>query len=554
MNKRITPQSRQQLLNIVSSLGLVLFSVTQFKAFASTLPDVIRTGGPSKPHEAKIAVVVSKNLYADKKFAVTNEKGVTVFTGKLKKANISEPWNYAATADFSELTKPGRYTVQVEKINSQPWHIDKNAGNDLIAIFLELFVANRDGYEPSSLHKPSHLHDAIVKGGRYDNKKFDLTGGWMDAGDQIHFTETTAYSAILLQIAAKFDPVNAKALRKEADVGIRWLLKAHPLPDLFIGQVGDMRDHGIGFRDPAIDDQSKLPGIGHRFAYTTVLSGLMGKAAAALALAAERSTGKERIHLLTQAQQWYQQGKTNQSAEQMPDHFYDNLTWHDDMSFAAAMLWRVTGDAQYHKDAYTYLDDNDHNLSVPAVGVLTAADLCGALGNMATKDIKARSLACDFLQTAAQDAISVATVENSPWGTPGRMGWGQVALNGAHGAVIALAKRVNLIKDATVAVQARDWLLGLNPWGSGFVVGYGLTPPSNPHHWATVIGGNLPKGGIVSGPAPISGMKIFKTSKERFDSDRATYSKKSENYITSEVGIGYNANTILLITALNTLK
>ncbi|WP_394754508.1 glycoside hydrolase family 9 protein [Crenothrix sp.] len=555
MKKRMTPQIRQRLLCIIRSTLFVFLSITQFKASASTLPDVIRTGGSSKPHEAKVAVLVSQSEYVGLPFTVANEEGVTVFNGTLKKANILEPWNYAAIADFSELKEPGRYRVHVENITSRPWDIDKNAGHELTQTFLELFVANRDGYEPSSLHGPAHLHDASIEGGKYNKTHFDLTGGWMDAGDQIHFTETTAYAAIILQLAAKLDPINAEALRNEADVGIRWLLKAHPLPDLFIGQVGDIRDHGIGFRDPAEDDQSKLPGIGYRLAYPASLSGLMGKAAAALALAAERNTGEERIHLLAQAKQWYQQGKTNQSDQQLADDFYNNLTWHDDMSFAAAMLWRVTGDEPYQEDAYLYLDDIDHTLSVTSIGVLTAADLCGTLGNKLTNNSKVRKRACDFLRTAAQEAIATATIENAPWNTPGSMIWGQLGFNGAHGAIVALAKRANLIKDASVAVRARDWLLGLNPWGNSFVVGYGSNPPTTPHHWASVFSNDAPKGTVVGGPASSAEMEAINVSAQgEFDSNRAIYSTRIEDYISSEGGIVYNANTIFLISALNILE
>ncbi|SJM90109.1 Secreted hydrolase [Crenothrix polyspora] len=560
MKKLITLQIQQRLLVIIGYSAFVFLLILPFKVLASPLPDVIRTGGPSKPHEAKIAVLVSQNVYAGKPFTVTNEKGDTVFSGTLKEANNPIPWNYAATADFSSLTTPGRYTLQSQKLRSEPWVIDENAGNDLIPILLGLFHANRDGYEPSFQHKPAHLHDATVKGGRYDNKKFDLTGGWMDAGDQRHFTDTAAYAAIMLQIAAKLDLTHADELNNEADVGIRWLLKTHPLPDLFIGQIGDWRDSERGFRDPAEDDQSALPGIGYRFAYPSGLSGMMGKVAAALALAAERNTGKERANLLAQAQQWYQQGKENHSDEQLPGHYYDNLTWHDDMSLAAVMLWRVTGNDQYQRDAYTYLDDdNDYHytFSNPSIGLLSAADLCGTTGHEATTDIKVRELACGILRTAAQEVISTATMENAPWGTPGRMTWGQLGDNGGHGAIIALAKRVNLISDAAVAVRARDWLLGLNPWGNSFIVGYGVNPPTTPYHWASVFGESLPKGAVVGGPASITELtkvKVTVPKKGQFDSDRAIYCKKADYYVTSEPSLVYNANSILLIASLKSLK
>ena len=62
----------------------------------------------------------------------------------------------------------------------------------LIPKILGFFRANRDGAEPALMHGPSHLNDATIKGGPYDGQHVDLTGGWMDAGDMIHFTQNAA--------------------------------------------------------------------------------------------------------------------------------------------------------------------------------------------------------------------------------------------------------------------------------------------------------------------------------------------------------------------------
>ena len=64
-------------------------------------------------------------------------------------------------------------------------------------------------------------------------------------------------------------------------------------------QVGDHRDHDRAFSDPALDDASSKPGIGHRLAYHwgdvgdvgDVGGDVGGKVATALALAADRAEG-----------------------------------------------------------------------------------------------------------------------------------------------------------------------------------------------------------------------------------------------------------------------
>jgi endoglucanase len=535
---------------------LMLANLMSSNASAAPLPDMLHTGGPSNPNEAKIAVLVSEKSYEGKAFEVITDKGQTIFTGKLKKAESPQPWSYAATADFSAVTQQGNYVLKVEQLKSRPWEIASHANSALVPKLLGLLQANRDGNEPSPLHKPAHLHDATVQGGQYDKKHIDLTGGWMDAGDQLHFTSTTAYAAIILQIAANLDPSNAQVLRDEADVGIRWLLKAHPFPDLFIGQVGDLRDHDTNFRDPAKDDDSKLPGLADRIAYPSSAAHIMGKTATALALAADRNTGKIRTELLTQAQQWYQEGVAHHIPEPLlPGNAYEDSTWRDDLSLAALMLWRVTGTEHYLKEALDYLTPIDTiNLSVSSVAVLAGADLCGTLGHAIVANLKARNQGCELLLSSATEAMSVANTNNAPWGTPGQMSWGQTSRNGAEGAIVALAKRAALIPDATIAARARDWLLGLNPWGVSFVVGYGQNTPTTPHHWASIVGASLPDGSVVGGPvARHETQKAKFLDKDDFNSERAVYSKKLENYVTNEPALDYSVNSILLLAALNTL-
>ena len=427
-----------------------------------------------------------------------------------------------------------------------------SAANDASHVIRQSFTANRGGNGPSPIHGPSHLHDARVSGGAYNGQAIDLTGGWMDAGDMIHFTETTAYSAIMLQVAATLDPADAAALRDEAEVGVRWLIKAHPFADLFIGQVGDARDHDQGFRDPALDDASTLPGIGHRLAYPSTGSQLSGKTAAALALAAEQETGDVRDLLVAAAQQWYESGQaTAGPGPLLPGGFYRDTTWKDDLAFGAVMLWRVTGDVTYRDEAAAYLTGlAADELAWSNTAPLAGADLCGALGHPAAGNPPIRTLGCNVLAASAQGALDAFTV-NSPWGTPGWFGWGHSGSNGAQGAISELATRGGVASLHHVATRARDWMLGENPWGVSFVVGYGTPNPQHPHHWASTFGTRLPVGAVVGGAAPKKQNKAegFVVNGP-FDTGRAAYQDVLANYVVNEPAIDYTANSILLLAAL----
>ena len=560
--KKQSDQTSTNMMFVASALllaltaGFLVMASISGNVAAAPLPDVIRTGGPSYPKDAKVAVLVSKRSYIGVPFTITNEHGIKVFTGHLNKAAHPEPWAFAATADFSSLTQPGQHRVHVKGLVSRPWRVNSTENTKLVAKLMGFFRANRDGYEYASIHKPSHLNDAQVNNGHHKGKHVELTGGWMDAGDQLHFTQTTAYTAIILQVAAKLDPYNAKLLRSEADVGIRWLLKAHPFPDSYIGQVGDTRDHDTDFRDPATDDHSKLAGIAYRQAYPTDSSSIMAKTAAALALAAERNAGRAKSQLLREAVQWYRQGRIYHSAgKPLPGKLYYDVTWQDDMSFAAAMLWRLTGKTAYLSEAMQYLAHSyDDRLGTPAISVMTAADLCGVLGHAKADVVRVRNTACAYLRQAALAAMKIAEKDNAPWGTPGEFLWGHSANNGAGGAVIALAKRAGLVPQATYAARARDWLLGLNPWGASMVVGYGVNSPTTPHHWASVMGSGLPQGAVVGGPASMAELaKNGFSWQGPFNSKRAAYSRTIGNYITSEPALDYSVNSVFLLASLSAL-
>jgi hypothetical protein len=535
--------------------GLVAAAYAAVPASAAP-PDVIRTGGPSRPADAKVAVVASGKALAGKRFRVTTAGGKAVLSGKLTRApGNSVPWRHAALADLSAITAPGAYRVVIGRLRSRPWVVDDRASITPIATLLRFFDANSDGSEPSALHGPAHLNDAEVADGPYKGQHFDLTGGWMDAGDMVKFTQTIGHSATVLQAAARLDPEQAPALNAAADVGVRWLVKAHPAPDLFIAQVGDERDHDIGFRDPAKDDASRQPGIGVRLAYPAVGSDLAGKAAASLAMAADRAApGPERDALIAQARQWYEMGgAAGKPLTGLAGALYESASFIDDMAAGAAALYRTTGEQQFLADALDYL--NGANLDAAfgwsEFAAFAAADLCGVLGAPGAADAASRAGACALLADAGRPAM--ARAKTDAFGMNSDFGWGVTAQSAAAGAAAALAEQAGVLAGgARLAAGARDYVLGRNPWGAGFVVGLGANSPRHPHHWASTLGPALPKGAVVGGPAPLSSVKQQKVPLPHnpFNSPRAVYTDNAENYVSSEPAIDYTADTILLFAAL----
>jgi hypothetical protein len=243
-----TRRSTGQALAAACVAGLGLALALGAGAAAAARPDVIRVGGPSAAGDAKVAVVATGGPLGSRGFRVLDRSGREVLRGRLVRAPGSpRPWRHAHLADLSAIREPGRYTVRVGALRSEPWVVTRTGSRTAIPVLLRFFAANADGAEPSPLHGPSHLNDATVESGPLAGQRVDLTGGWMDAGDTLKFTHTIAFASYVLELAARLDPADAAALHATSDVGIRWLLKAHPAPDVFIAQVGDERDHQRGF-------------------------------------------------------------------------------------------------------------------------------------------------------------------------------------------------------------------------------------------------------------------------------------------------------------------
>ncbi len=538
----------------IFALGVLL--VTPASGIAAS-PSVIRIGGPSAPSDSKVAIVAGAPSLKGSEFQVYRGDRV-VLRGRLRPASGSAaPWPSAFRANLSAMHKPGIYRVHAAGRVSRPWVVSQRGSETLIPLILHFFETNRDGSEPALLHGPSHLNDATIAGGRYNGQHFDLTGGWMDAGDMLHFTQTTAYATMILEAAAQLDSSQSSLLDEEADVGVRWLLKAHPAPGLFVTQVGDIRDHQLGFRPPESDDSSGLPGIAYRLAYhweETVGGDIGGKVAAALAMAAMRSPEPSRGTLIEQARQWYEAGKSSgRATPRIPNAggFYVVPNWRDSLAAGAAALYRATGEATYLEDAQGDLAASNptETLSYSNAAPFAAADICGRLGAPALGPPATRRQACQFLRRNGREAAFNA--ERNAFGPAGPFIWGTTSTNGAGGAIAAISGQPG---GRAVAAGARDYLLGRNPWGASFVAGYGPHSPREIHSWASVFGPSKPNGAVVGGPAPRSVVLNQHLQPggplRRFDGN-FIYEDNREDYVTSEPALDYAANSILLLAALD---
>ena len=537
-------------------------------AAAAAVPGVIRTGGPSAPSDPKVAVVAGAHRLAGHRFRVTGH-GHTVLRGRLKAApGSAAPWRHAATADLSRLRRPGRYTVHAAGLRSRTWRVARGGRSRIVHRLLRVFAVNSDGTERNPVFGPAHLNDAIVRGGPLDGQRIDLTGGWRDAGDDLKIAQPTAMAVSYLNLAARLDPGDARALHRTSDVGVRWLLKLHPAPDVWIGLVGDDRDHDTGFRDPAKDDADPRQGVGVRYAYPSDGSNIAGSVAAALALTAERSAGARRDALLTAARAWYDHGRAVDALRPITDpNVSDDVATTRTTSSPTTSPSPPSSSTGPRARTTTSTRPVRSSPAAPTTRRSTRArrsarsarsppPSCAAASGRARP--RARPGRRGAPACARCWARPASADRDTAFGSPGIFTFGWVQDEGGTGAVAAAARRAGVARDGRkIAAGARDYLLGRNPWGRSFVVGPGRIEAKNPHHAAYLKGrpAKLLDGAVVGGPADPgsitdSGLHLGHSPLRRFDSGRIVYEDRRADFVTSEVGLAYSASAVLLAASL----
>ena len=222
------------------------------------------------------------------------------------------------------------------------------------------------------------------------------------------------------------------------------------------------------------------------------------------------------------------------------------------MALGAIELFRASGEPQDLADALDWIRGHELGGSITweDVGALAAAEFCGVLGLPAPSP-EAAAVGCGLLRSAAEQAAQRAQIH--ALATAGTLAFGTTAEHGGAGAVLALAGAAGFEPGRSLAADARDWVLGRNPWGKSFVAGLGPGAPVQVHH--------LGRGGVdpprsparswAARPRPrYCASSAFGFRKGPFDGPAGVYQDKVSNYVTSEVALDYAASTLLLLATM----
>jgi chitodextrinase len=385
----------------------------------------------------------------------------------------------------------------------------------------------------------------------------DLTGGWYDAGDHVKFGFPLASTATMLAWGA----VEYRSAYQSAGQlthllnNLRWVndyfIKAHPSPSVLYGQVGNGgADHQ--WWGPA--EVMPMARPAYRIDASCGGSDLAAETAAAMAASSMvfRSTDPGYANtLVSHAEQLYGFADTVRRAyhECITDatSFYRSWSgFNDELVWGAIWLHRATGDAGYLAKAEQYYDNlsNENQTDIKSYRWTHDWDdkaygsyvlLAMLTGDQRYVDDANRWL--DFWTVG----VNGQRVTYSPGGQAWLAQWGSLRY-AANTAWIALLYS-DWLSDATRSNRYHDfgvsqvnYILGDNPRSASYMIGFGSSPPRNPHHrtahgsWTDNL--NQPEtsrhvlyGALVGGPS---------SANDQYTDDRS-------DFVMNEVANDYNA-------------
>ncbi len=416
---------------------------------------------------------------------------------------------------FHSLDVPGTYRVVIEGIGeSYPFVIADDAFSRPTLLAARAFYLQRSGIEINDAeisgleHRAGHVRDARL----WDDPEgpaLDVTGGWYDAGDFGRYMPTAAFAVGQLMHAYTVNPDffadgvlsipesgnGVPDLLDEIRWELEWMLKMQREDGAVYHKVTTRSYPTFGIMPNT--DVAPLYVFGPTTADTAYFAAAMAQASSIYAEydpefsatcmdAAERAWGWLQEH----PEQVPPGGFRNPPPSEYPmqggyDFYWDET---DHRLWAAAELFRATGDADYETAFAEYLEQVPqavvHHMSWAESYPMALFAYLTADG--ANPELRAR-VRDEFLAEA--DAILEVTFQSgysvSLHGTEGPFAyvWGsnQVALaNGLH---LMMANEIAPNERYVHAALAQlQYIFGINPFAKMYMTGFGSDPVLHPHH------------------------------------------------------------------------
>lgn len=373
----------------------------------------------------------------------------------------------------------------------------------------------------------------------------DLTGGYHDAGDHVKFGLPQAYSASVMGWALyefKDGFIKAGMYNKQIEqlkYFTDYFLKCHYAPDKFAYQVGDGNiDHDYWASPEKQSDEQGGRSYIKVADSSSPASDILGEVTAALSIMYLNYKDIDSNYAnkcLENAKELFEMGKRTPGCSS-GQSFYQSSSYNDDLAWGASWLYDATKDEKYLNEAKQLLVKDSQWLE-------TNWTMCWNDMKVPV-ELKLYQLTKDESYKKAVD-YNMNYWENDLQPKDGgikiRDGWGSLRYSAAASMLALIYNKSNPSSALTdLASSQINYILGDNPSGMSYMIGFGNKWPQHAHHRAANgydknVETNykiLPNkyvltGALVGGP---DGNGIFKD-----ELDQYTY---------NEVAIDYNAGWV----------
>jgi endoglucanase len=571
-----------EMLLPVLFTGFLLCPVAQVHGTDSTVADsarlAIKVDQVGYPLNGPKVALVSSPATA---FEIRRSSdGQVVFHGKLAPPQTDpNTGDQVQAADFSGLRQTGSFYMMVPGVGrSWDFTVDNNVFQHTYYMAMRAFYGQRcgtavdmgpefPGYSHAICHQHGEFHPSSGAKGPRDN-----IGGWHDAGDYGRYMVNSGITTGTLLWAWEIYGQKLKNISlnipesgngtpdilNEARWNLEWMLKMQD--DDGGAWHKQASEHFSGFVAPEDDKlPSEVIGTGaapYKSTCATADLAAVGAIAARVYQPYDAKFAAQSLEAARRAWAWAEKNPdvTFRNPHGVSTGEYGDSSCKDERLWAAAELWRTTGEAQYNdfflKNYAEFLPSLDsppaENWNAMGEMALRAYVLSTRKGADATavRAIRERIL-------AAAHAIVERTRSN-----PYRVSmqakdyvWGSNGIAADYGAGLLIA---NVIQpDPSFADAARDnlhYLLGRNTFSLSWVTQVGEHPFQHPHHRPS---------GSGKQPGPWPGMLSGGPNANRQDAVLAAfpkdlppgkvYSDQLASYASNEICINWQASLVFLL-------
>lgn len=477
------------------------------------------------------------------------------------------------TADFSEVTKPGRYVIENENNEqSYEFEIKENAYDDILKASMKMFYLQRCGCELPKKYAGEYAHSAChnSKAKIYGTDKYiDVSGAWHDAGDYGRYIVAAAKAAVDLMMAYEYFP---EVMETSFDIP-----NDSDIPDILL-EVKYELDWMLKMQD------KKSGGVYHKVTCASFPGFVMPQEETEELIVSPISDAATADFAATMAyayrvysklpEKYKDAGKYKKDAEgylaaakkamdfldkESAGEFlnpegivtgeYGDSRTIDEKFWAYAEMYKTTGDKKYEEAILKInLDEVPGEFGWKEVGdyAFYAYITAPYQKNQKLYDViykRFESEANGKQKKFDKDAYKSTICDYHYWGC--NM---EVANNAMRGIILDRINGTDSYKE--MAAAQLHYLLGNNPNSKCYVTGFGKNSPKNPHHRPSAAMNKAMPGMLVGGPEPLL---LDDVAKKMLKScpDAKCYLDNLDSYSTNEITIYWNSPLVFLLAYMN---